>query len=210
METPQESIRRVEDPVRGLGKEATQMWPSSRSWGELQQAGRHLLYEVMVQELDPLSRFVNFSTPGALVNVRRITQQFKLFKYVLRSWFKLSDEVDDQGSYERGYYRYFIAYIPLPWTSSEDDRSGQEVMRDWMLETIEYETGLHLIPVSKSAYQKLSEDWSEPVEVKIENGEMLFRALDRDAMLSAMGLRHPQAGELIEGGPPWVKTWVSD
>jgi hypothetical protein len=39
-------------------------------------------------------------------------------------------------------------------------------------------TGIHYVSISKELLEILSEDWSRPVQVKFENGELIFRYVE--------------------------------
>lgn len=122
----EEEPRRVESKYFQLTRESTQLWPGTlfhNASPGLEQAGMHLIYRVQIPEVllpDP-------EHTEQFLRLRTVSHQFRLTKWFHREWIVVEKGKDDEGPWEKGYYHYFAAYIPIPWPREEFDRWVEEL-----------------------------------------------------------------------------------
>lgn len=62
-----------------------------------------------------------------------------------------------------------IVEVPVP----EGERKAKAKLQEFKQSLLR--NGGNLVPIAPEAMEKLTEDWSEPLEAEIEDGELVFR-----------------------------------
>jgi hypothetical protein len=169
-QSPTTRKRVIKTPMELFGstREIKPIWPNKLFLGHegLQAEGRYLMFAHQLYE--------------------RVWAHFKFEYFYFPVFIKTSEEEVDGEMCDIGYHQYFCAYIPVPWGwgVGNEGRSGPEGLAKWVTDLLEVEHISFLPPTEEgSAWVKIAEGlkpsenfWSDPVQVKIENGELVFRA----------------------------------
>jgi hypothetical protein len=194
--------RIVKSPMELFGKqrEIKPMWPNSLFIGleGMQAAGRHLFFEcfIHVGSAKDEGDFV-FGSAGAQQLYERVWAQFKLQYFYFPVFIKTSEEVIDGEMCDVGYHQYFCAYIPVPWGwgVGNDGVYQKEAFKKWVSDLLEVEgirdlppsdNGTRWVPMSEGVEPSVN-FWSDPVQVKLIDGELVFRSCKQIAGIEDSG-----------------------